>query len=104
MVAQFREVVQGCGHRGNAPAEGLLVDRQRALKKRLGLSIVAPGAVQCGEVAQGCGPRRDIGPHRLLVDYQCAIEKQFGLFVLALVAMQHGKGVEARGQSGIIWA
>jgi len=101
---EFSQVLKARGHIGMVRAKGLLRDRQRALVERLGLRVLALGAVEQCEVVQARG---DIGMVRakgLLRDRQRALVERLGLRVLALGVVERCEVVQARGDIGMVRA
>ena len=75
-------------------AESLLIDRQRALIERLGLRVLALGAVQLREVVQARGHNGMIGSHRLLGDLQRLLRHHDGAIIASLPIQRHDLVVE----------
>ncbi len=85
-------------------AEGLLIDRQRALEKRLNLGVLALLVVQPGEVVEAGGDGGMPGAEGLLLDCQRALVEWLGVGVAPLGAVQLGEVVEALAHVGMLRA
>src|SRR5437899_11709885 len=85
-------------------AEGLLSDRQRALKQWLGLCVLTLGLVQRREVIQARGYIGMIWADRFLYDRQRTLEEWLGLRVLTLSLVQLREVIQAPGYIGMIWS
>ena len=69
-------------------SQGLLLDRQRALKERLGLGVLALVPVELRQVVEARAHVGVVGPEGLLPDGQRPLVERLGLGVEALVVVK----------------
>src|SRR5712691_3589859 len=103
-VLGLGHVLKARGHTGMLRAEGLLRDRQRPLVERLGLCVLALGAVEPCEVVQALGHIGMLRAKGFFPDRQRTFVERLGLRVLALGIVEHREVVQDCGHIGMLRA